>query len=365
MALANSPIYVPTPIQTRMESVDGQFLQKYLQQQLQNISVALQQTTAEVFVPISAAPSRPTTGMIVDADGTNWNPGSGAGLYAYIGGVWIPLFVPPGSTRIILTAATTFYVGTNGSDANNGLTSGTPWKTLAHAMSVIIGQYDFGGQTVTLQVVAGSSNYTERLTLSPWVGGGSFIFDGGGKTINYAGVATNDGTVFLQGGALPGIATIQNVTIASSQGASSLVTGIFVQSASSLKIGSGVTFGSNFSAHMLALNPGSIIFLAASLTISGNSPNGFFVNGGVIRLFGGAISITFSAAVSIGVVADALNGGGLISLPSSLVTWVNPGNVTGQRYSVASNAIITTAGGGLNFIPGTIAGTTSSGGQYT
>ncbi len=22
------------------------------------------------------------------ADGTNWNPGSGAGLYAYIGGVW-------------------------------------------------------------------------------------------------------------------------------------------------------------------------------------------------------------------------------------------------------------------------------------
>jgi hypothetical protein len=93
MALANSPIYVPTPIQTRMESVDGQFLQKYLQQQLQNIAIALQQTTAEVFVPISAAPSRPTSGMLIYADGTNWNPGSGAGPYIYLGGNWVFLGV--------------------------------------------------------------------------------------------------------------------------------------------------------------------------------------------------------------------------------------------------------------------------------
>jgi hypothetical protein len=267
-------------------------------------------------------------------------------------------------TRIKLTAATTFYVGTNGNDANDGLSTGTPWATFAHAMTKITGYYDFGGQTVTLQVVAGSGNYTERLTLSPWIGGGSFIFDGGGKTINYAGVVTNDGAIFLQGSALPGIATIQNVTITTTQGASSLVTGVFVQSASSLKIGTGVTFGANFSAHILALNPGSIIFLAASLTISGNATYGFFVNGGVIRVFSTGISITFSVAVSISPVTLALNSG-LISLPTSLVTWVNPGNVTGQRYAASTNGIVTSQGGGLNFIPGTIAGVVSSGGQYT
>ena len=93
MALANSPIYSPTPIAVQMQSEDGRFLQKYLQQQLQNISVALQQTTANVFVPISAAPSRPLAGMVVNADGTNWNPGDGSGLYAYVGGSWVPLFV--------------------------------------------------------------------------------------------------------------------------------------------------------------------------------------------------------------------------------------------------------------------------------
>lgn len=35
-----------------------------------------------------AAPDRIFEGMVVKADGTTWNPGSGAGLYAYVGGTW-------------------------------------------------------------------------------------------------------------------------------------------------------------------------------------------------------------------------------------------------------------------------------------
>ena len=33
-------------------------------------------------------PDRPRDGMIVAADGTDWNPGSGAGFYGYLGGTW-------------------------------------------------------------------------------------------------------------------------------------------------------------------------------------------------------------------------------------------------------------------------------------
>lgn len=33
-------------------------------------------------------PQRPVEGMIVKADGVNWNPGSGAGVYARINGTW-------------------------------------------------------------------------------------------------------------------------------------------------------------------------------------------------------------------------------------------------------------------------------------
>ncbi len=35
-----------------------------------------------------AAPARVKEGMIVLADGTTWNPGSGAGFYGYYGGAW-------------------------------------------------------------------------------------------------------------------------------------------------------------------------------------------------------------------------------------------------------------------------------------
>lgn len=37
--------------------------------------------TLEVF---RAEPAKPRTGMVVIADGTNWNPGSGTGAYVYI-----------------------------------------------------------------------------------------------------------------------------------------------------------------------------------------------------------------------------------------------------------------------------------------
>lgn len=38
-----------------------------------------------------AAPSKPRTGMVVLADGTYWNPGSGAGYYGYYGASWVKL----------------------------------------------------------------------------------------------------------------------------------------------------------------------------------------------------------------------------------------------------------------------------------
>jgi len=39
--------------------------------------------------PQSVAPAKPRAGLLVEADGTNWNPGSGAGLYIYRAGAWV------------------------------------------------------------------------------------------------------------------------------------------------------------------------------------------------------------------------------------------------------------------------------------
>jgi hypothetical protein len=40
---------------------------------------------------LNTEPAKPRTGMVVLADGTNWNPGSGAGVYARYGGSWVKL----------------------------------------------------------------------------------------------------------------------------------------------------------------------------------------------------------------------------------------------------------------------------------
>lgn len=39
---------------------------------------------------LNVAPKKPRAGMVVEADGTNWNPGAGAGCYIYRGG-WVKL----------------------------------------------------------------------------------------------------------------------------------------------------------------------------------------------------------------------------------------------------------------------------------
>lgn len=43
------------------------------------------------YEKLTAAPVDVEEGWVAFADGTNWNPGAGAGLYEYNGGVWVKL----------------------------------------------------------------------------------------------------------------------------------------------------------------------------------------------------------------------------------------------------------------------------------
>jgi len=38
-----------------------------------------------------SAPQKPREGMIVAADGTNWNPGGGKGVYTWLAGAWVKM----------------------------------------------------------------------------------------------------------------------------------------------------------------------------------------------------------------------------------------------------------------------------------
>lgn len=79
--------YAPRPVPGN----DPAVLAQWMQDELQAIGRSFREIEILQLRVLNVAPKRPREGMIAYADGTNWNPGSGAGPYAYIGGVWTKL----------------------------------------------------------------------------------------------------------------------------------------------------------------------------------------------------------------------------------------------------------------------------------
>ena len=81
--------YTPTAIP--QDAQPG--LRAWLAEQLRAIanSLSAPQVTSIHFDILTAQPARYQNGDVVYADGTNWNPGSGAGVYARVSGSWVKL----------------------------------------------------------------------------------------------------------------------------------------------------------------------------------------------------------------------------------------------------------------------------------
>lgn len=77
-------MYVPIPVPTTAAELPA-----YLDQETRNISRALAepQPCARLSMQYKE-PNKLVDGMIVLADGTSWNPGSGGGYYGYRAGAW-------------------------------------------------------------------------------------------------------------------------------------------------------------------------------------------------------------------------------------------------------------------------------------
>ncbi len=75
------------------ESVPSTYDAAFLERELQRISNFLEDMEAPLFVltPVHVEPVKKREGMVVNADGTNWNPGGGAGLYQRLAGAWVKL----------------------------------------------------------------------------------------------------------------------------------------------------------------------------------------------------------------------------------------------------------------------------------
>jgi len=60
----------------------------YVNQELQNIEGTFAEQDFVGLVEKHAVPEKTPNGLVVLADGTDWNPGSGAGVYCFYAGAW-------------------------------------------------------------------------------------------------------------------------------------------------------------------------------------------------------------------------------------------------------------------------------------
>ena len=78
--------YEPGPLPENVEDLGG-----YVVSELKRLGdIILNQSLVRID-RIHTEPSKPRTGDIRYADGTDWNPGSGEGIYFYNGTSWVNL----------------------------------------------------------------------------------------------------------------------------------------------------------------------------------------------------------------------------------------------------------------------------------
>lgn len=258
-----------------------------------------------------------------------------------------------GTIRELLTANRTYYVRTDGSDTNNGLTnlSGGAFATLQKAYNVIAGTLDLAGYTVTIQQGTAGTLTGALLLSQSWSGGGAVTIDLGGGTLS---VTANHAIRSIA--PLAGTLTIQNGTISTTTSGSCIRT----DAAGLIVIGSSVTFGACAGVHFDANTGRAFIRVDANYTISGGATfyHLFASHGGYIECNGKTVTLTGTPAFTA--FAAAVDRSGL-GVPGNTYT----GAATGSRYSVTENSVIATGGGGANYFPGNAAGSTATGGQYT
>jgi hypothetical protein len=93
--------YNPRPV-PQLARGDAADLALWVGEELRNVARAFQESEQVQHEVLHVAPPKPREGMVVVADGTDWNPGQGAGQYTYIGGVWVYGNAPVVNTSLFL-----------------------------------------------------------------------------------------------------------------------------------------------------------------------------------------------------------------------------------------------------------------------
>lgn len=292
--------------------------------------------------------------------------------FSYDGTSWQAIGVVRAGAPVYLQASRTYFVGgTGASDSNDGLSATVtgghgPWATLQHAMG-IIAQFNLNGFNITITVANGSY---APVSLGAMAGTGN---------VNWVGNSASPSSCIISGVGLAKtcIAASNCGTAHNFTGFALTTSGTYVSDAmygihasgggTSLTV-TNMSYGACLGGHY-TVDQGAVLIIVGTEQVTGGCAgsvggNGYHANasnGGTLQT-PTPITCTVTTAVTFAAPwAQGSNVGFFQILYSSLT---GAGNVTGQRYNVSTNAVMSTNGGGATYYPGTVSGTTSNGGQY-
>jgi hypothetical protein len=270
-------------------------------------------------------------------------------------GRWFPLVTEK------LRANRIYYVRTDGNDSNDGLanTSGGAFLTLNKAVAVA-SILDFNGFSLTIQIGDGTYSLGASPLILPSIANGAKITIQG-NTSNAASVVltSTSASGTIQAYDAIGSYFLRWLTITNTNNGHGIFNSNSIIGYERLVFGS---VGTGY--HVINSDGGRTgnLFNGSyyPYTISGGA-TGHAYNTGSGSIFICAVgTVTISGT-------PAFSNTFCLTENAAYSNFFAPtfsGSATGKRYDVKANGVINTNGGGASFLPGNIAGTAATGGQY-
>jgi hypothetical protein len=296
-------------------------------------------TLKTYFDSLYATLSHTHTNMITGSGTSNYLP-KFTGTYT-IGNSTI-------SESNFLSANRTYYVATTGSDSNDGLSPSTPFATIQKAVNVI-STLHLNGYTVTIQIADGTYNVSSITLKNPASGfgvAGQLIINGNSTTPTNV-VINGTGDTF-SATQLNCVWRLQNFKVTSTARC-------IMAMQSGLQIRR-INFGTSSSNYHLVSIYNAFVDIIENYTISGSAVGHYYIAySGVLRFFG-SYTCTISGTPNFSeAFLYAIFGGNAL-----LWSVTYSGSATGYKYKVESNSAVRCNA----TLPGSIAGITSTGGQF-
>ena len=244
-----------------------------------------------------------------------------------------------------LSAPKTIYVSASGTNAPDRGDVVNPLLTMQYAVDLAC-TYDLGLFGIIIQVAAGT--WTQGVALKKYVtGGGVITIRGDTTTPANVLMSTTSASCFSADGMME--YRIEGFKLQTTTAGY----GVLVNSLAKINLGN-MAYGACANDHIYALN-GGLVGVTTSYAITASAPAHMAASSGAFISAAG-ITVTLTGTPAFATAYAKAEKGSVISLEANAYS----GSATGVRYSVTTNAVISS---GVT-LPGGTAGTTATGGQY-